>query len=294
MSLDVHLGIDMETDIGSFTDQYRGVLEGTPRLLEILHRHDVKGTFFWTGHAAQHHPAVVAAVCNAGHEIGCHGLFHETLGDPLFALPNNWPVLPEEVHGRIERATRIIEHIAGQRPVSFRCPRLWGSTHVVRVLDALGYRADATLPMRFFPDRLTPYHPSRDDWSKPGDLPLVEIPNFCDPCWSDDVPDQRDLDPWPRFRTESAEALLRCVDRFIDHVRNRGLPAVVSLYLHPWEFCDMPQGPIDYGEATVTPRSFITDRCGEHACAQLDQVLQGLADRGSHFRAARQIAAQWS
>ena len=97
---DVVLGIDMETDIGSFTSNYEGVRHGTPRLLEIMRRQDVRATYFWTGHAAENNPETVANVCAAGHETGCHGLVHETLGDPIFPLPNNWPVFPFEVEGR--------------------------------------------------------------------------------------------------------------------------------------------------------------------------------------------------
>jgi len=93
---DVVIGIDMETDIGSFSADYEGVKHGTPRLLSIMKRHDVKATYFWTGHAAEDNAAVVRRVRKAGHEIGCHGLVHETLGDPIFALPNNWPVPSEK------------------------------------------------------------------------------------------------------------------------------------------------------------------------------------------------------
>jgi peptidoglycan/xylan/chitin deacetylase (PgdA/CDA1 family) len=66
-SFDVVVGIDMETDIGSFTSFYQGVQKGTPRLLEVLDKHEAKATFFWTGHAAQSNPAMVRQVRSAGH-----------------------------------------------------------------------------------------------------------------------------------------------------------------------------------------------------------------------------------
>ena len=49
---DITIGIDMETDVGSFTDFYEGIQHGTYRLLEILANNGAKATFFWTGHAA--------------------------------------------------------------------------------------------------------------------------------------------------------------------------------------------------------------------------------------------------
>lgn len=289
-NIDVVFGIDMETDIGSFTDQYEGVRHGTPRLLEIMAWHEVTATYFWTGHAAENNPGVVHDVREAGHEIGCHGLVHETLGDPIFPLPNNWPVFPFEVEGRLVEATRIVEEVAGMRPLSFRCPRLWGSTRVLNVLEQLGYVADASLPLYFYRSMFVPYHPSADDWTTTGDLAIVEIPNFCDLAMESHDPYNRDRDQWPLFRTEGADALMRKVDAFIDYVAERGARPVLCFYFHPWEFHEMPQGSIDYGEASVTPLPFITMNCGEKACEEFDKLCVLLKQRGARFATCRETA----
>jgi len=186
MSIQAVLGFDMETDIGSFTPFYEGLVHGTPAILEILSRHGVTATFFFTGDAARKHPSVVERVQEAGHEIGSHSLFHETVGDPLFDIPGLVPLLPEEVEHRLALNTdrmypsAWIEGIAGMRPVSFRAPRLFGSTAVVCALEKLGYVADASYPMYYYRDRLRPYHPSREDWTKKGDMAIVELPNLAD------------------------------------------------------------------------------------------------------------------
>jgi peptidoglycan/xylan/chitin deacetylase (PgdA/CDA1 family) len=290
---DVLLGIDMETDIGSFTSEYEGVLHGTSRLLEIMSNHDAVATYFWTGHAAENNPHVVESVREAGHETGCHGLVHETLGDPIFPLPNNWPIFPFEVEGRLSEATRIVEEVAGVRPVSFRCPRLWGSSKVVEVLENLGYVADATLPLYFYRELYSPYHPSKDNWVEKGDMNIIEIPNFCDLSMKSDDPYQRDRDQWPLFRTESAEALMQKVDSFIEYVSERGVRPVLAFYFHPWEFHEMPEGAIDYGEASVTPLPFITKNCGDVACREFDIMLSELKSRGGVFKTAANIAGEW-
>ena len=292
-NFDVVLGIDMETDIGSFTDQYSGVRQGTPRLLDIMDRHSVTATYFWTGHAAENNPRVVCEVRDAGHEIGCHGLVHETLGDPIFPLPNNWPVFPFEVEGRLVEATRIVEETAGERPVSFRCPRLWGSTQVVNVLEQLGYVADASLPLYFYRGMFVPYHPSADDWTVAGNMKLVEIPNFCDLAMESNDPYNRDRDQWPLFRTEGADSLMRKLQAFIDYVSERGARPVLCFYFHPWEFHEMPQGAIDYGEASVTPLPFITQNCGARACAEFAEVCRILKDKGARFTTCRELAAEY-
>ena len=54
---------------------------------EILDNQNVKSTFFFTGDAARLHPEVVRMVQKARHEVGCHSLYHETLGDELIPTP---------------------------------------------------------------------------------------------------------------------------------------------------------------------------------------------------------------
>lgn len=292
--IDVVFGIDMETDVGSFTANYEGVRQGTPRLLELFARQGIPATFFWTGHAAQNNPEVVRAVQKAGHETGCHSLVHETLGDPIFPLPNNWPVMPSEVEGRIAEATRLVEKTSGVRPVSFRCPRLWGSTTVLNVLEQLGYVADASLPLYYYRTMFVPYHPSAKDWTRPGRLKIVEIPNFCDLAMESQDPEyNRDRDQWPLFRTKSAAALLAKCDSFSDYVRERGKRPVLCFYFHPWEFHEMPQGWIDFGEARVKPQPFIVKNCGAKALAQFDRLCTGLKQRGARFLTAKEIADEY-
>jgi peptidoglycan/xylan/chitin deacetylase (PgdA/CDA1 family) len=50
--------------------------ESTPRLLELLARHDARATFFMLGMAAQRHPELVRQVAEAGHVIGNHSWDH--------------------------------------------------------------------------------------------------------------------------------------------------------------------------------------------------------------------------
>lgn len=288
--LTVVLGFDMETDIGSWTPFYEGLAHGTPVILDLLARHGITATFFFTGDAARKDPAVVQAVRAAGHEIGAHTLFHETVGDSLFDIPGMMPILPEEVPHRLELCTQWVEEVAGVRPVSFRCPRLFGSTAVVNALERLGYVADASYPMYYFRERLAPYHPSRDDWTQPGDLRIVELPNFADLSMASHDPYGRDRDQWPLFRTEGAPALLAHIDGFAGYCRQRGVDPFLCFYFHPWEFHPMPQGEVRFGEGGVTPDPFITKNTGPYAAQQLDLLITELAARGALFLQARQAA----
>lgn len=289
--LRIALGFDMETDVGSWTPFYEGLRPGGKAILDTLSKNGVTGTFFFTSDAAEEAPEIVKAVQDGGHEVGAHTLHHETIGTPLWPIPGAFPILPEEVPNRLQKCTELIEAVAGERPVSFRCPRLFGSTEVTNALETLGYVADATLPMFHFRDRLDPYHPSSDDWTQPGDLKLLQIPNFADLGIPHNDPFGRDLDQWPLFRTESAEALLVHIDSFVAYATEHGVEnPVLCFYMHPWEFHPMPEGAIHYGEGAVLPDPFIVKNCGDYATEQLDLLIQKLLAKGGKFYQTRQLA----
>ena len=61
-------------------DQYPSrVVVNTLRLLTLLERHAVKGTFFVLGWVAEHYPALVQAIRAQGHEVGCHSYSHQLI-----------------------------------------------------------------------------------------------------------------------------------------------------------------------------------------------------------------------
>ncbi|MHC4871622.1 MAG: polysaccharide deacetylase family protein [Planctomycetota bacterium] len=286
----VMFGFDMETDIGSWTPYYNGFKTGSPVILNLLEKHNITATFYFTGDSALKNKDIVQDVKNAGHEIGCHTLFHETIGDSLFDIPGMMPILPEEVENRLKLATEWVEEAARIRPVSFRAPRLFGSTAMVNALEKLGYISDATYPMYYFKDRLTPYHPSSEDWTKEGDLKIVELPNFAD--LSMDSKDEygRDMDQWPLFRTESAAKVLEHIDGYTSYCAEKNQEPYLVFYFHPWEFAKMPEGLIHFGEGAVQPDPFIIKNCGKYAEKQFDILISELKERGAEFYQAKSLA----
>lgn len=285
----VVIGIDAETDVGSFTPFYEGVKHGTPLLIELFHKKDIKATFYFTGEAAKENPDTVKTVVKSGNEVGCHSLYHETLGDELFPIPGLKPVLPEEAPIRIRAATRWVEEAGGIRPVSFRCPRLWGSTNVVNTLEELGYKTDASYPMYFYRKQYAPYHPSGENWLEKGDMSILEIPNFADMLMeSKDRPLERDRDQWPLFRTKGTPELMLHIDNFLAFVRRRDIPPVLCFYFHPWEFIPMKKS-FHFGECTVMPDAFITEGCGDKALGELGSLIDRLKAIGGNFYRADEL-----
>ncbi|MCL5104766.1 MAG: polysaccharide deacetylase family protein [Armatimonadetes bacterium] len=293
MDSSVVIGFDMETDIGSWTPFYEGLVHGTPGILDVLARHEVTATFFFTGDSARTHPEIVRLVDDAGHEVGSHSLYHETIGDELFPIPGVKPLLPEECFRRLQLNTDMVEQVLGDKVTSFRAPRLWGSTAMMNALEDLGYITDSSYPLYFHKNRLTPYHPSKDDWTKVGDMKILEIPNFADMTIESKDPYGRDRDQWPLFRTEGAAALMQHVDNMLGFYEQKKLQPTFCFYMHPWEFHEMPQGPIHFGEGSVTPDPFITRNCGAVAMAELDSLLTMLLARGFSFYTARELAKHY-
>ena len=61
-------------------DISRGVFAGevgTPRLLKLLNKYNIRSSWFIPGHSLETFPEQMAAVRDAGHEIGLHGYSHE-------------------------------------------------------------------------------------------------------------------------------------------------------------------------------------------------------------------------
>lgn len=291
--ISVVFGFDMETDVGSWGIDYTGVTDGTPKILKLYAEKGATGTFFFTGESARLHPEVVQAVKAAGHEVGCHSLFHETVGDPIFEIPGVKPLLHEEVPFRLQVATQWVAEALGEQPVSFRAPRLWSSTAVCNALEGLGYVCDASYPLYFYEKQLVPYHPSHEDWAESGDNKLIEIPIFCDMTIDSQDEYHRDRDQWPVFRNKSADALMQSIDNYIGYVRARNLPVVLCFYFHPWEFMPMP-ARLHYGEGTVEPDFFLVENCGDYAMEQFTRLVDMLKDRGAEFKTAKQVAAEWA
>ncbi|MHB1483696.1 MAG: polysaccharide deacetylase family protein [Saccharofermentanales bacterium] len=283
MSFKVIFGIDMENDVGSYTPFYNGVQKGTPTLLKLFNEKKIKATFFFTGDAAVKNENIVKMVLAEGHEIGCHSLYHETIGDEIFPMADLKPLLPEEVAIRLRIATQWVADVSGTPPLSFRCPRLWGSTAVLNMLESLGYLVDASYPMYFYKKQFMPYHPSRENWLETGDMKILEIPNFADMLMeSNDKPYERDRDPWQIYRTKGAEFTMEYIENFLKFTRQKDIDPVLCFYLHPWEFYEMPES-FDFGEATVIPRKFITEGCGQKAHDELSKLIDYIKEIGGEF-----------
>lgn len=83
---------------------------GTQRILKLLKKYDIKSTWFIPGHSLESFPEDMAAVRDAGHEIGLHGYSHEnptemTLEQQRDVLDKTYRQLTEFCNGKPPRGS---------------------------------------------------------------------------------------------------------------------------------------------------------------------------------------------
>ena len=249
-------------------------------------------TFLFTGREARNHPKVVEDVLREGHEVGCHTMYHETVGVATFNMPGENFILDSEVRGRLALATDTVESVAGIRPVSFRAPRLFGSTAMINTLEDLGYVADASFPAYYSGLGFLPYRPSREDWSKEGNLRILELPNFYDTEAADSGDKNRGRDQWPMLRLKGPEWFVDLCRRMLRAVHDAAGRTVLCVYMHPWEFVPMP-GRVATDEATILLKPFLYENCGDYALGAFDQFLAAMKHDGVSFLTMKELAAAW-
>lgn len=152
---------------------------GSPRLLKLFEKYNIKTTWFMPGHSIETFPEQMKLVVDAGHEVGAHGYSHE---NPIAMTA----VQEEDV---LLRSIELIEKLSGRRPTGYVAPWWEFSTITNELLLKHGIKYDHSLMHNDFTpyyvrvgDRWTKidYSARANDWMKPlergQETDLVEIP----------------------------------------------------------------------------------------------------------------------
>ena len=102
----------------------------TPRLLNLLNKHEIKATFFVVGQKAERHPETVLQIHQNDHVIGNHSYTHPHL---IFKSK-------EVIEQEIKRTDKILLEITGKRPTLFRPPYGQFGLAVLSVLKSTNHR----------------------------------------------------------------------------------------------------------------------------------------------------------
>ena len=153
---------------------------GVPRILELLERERIPATWFVPGHTLVTFPANTEAILAGGHELACHGWYHEDFSE-----------LTAEVQADIlDRSVAAVRKVAGAPPKGFRAP-YWalGPVTLDLVLGA-GFEYDSSLmadDYRPYRVRLDDRHSLKGGSTFGSESALIEVPIY----WA--------LDDWPHF-----------------------------------------------------------------------------------------------
>ncbi|WP_007026672.1 glycosyltransferase, partial [Saccharomonospora iraqiensis] len=130
----------------------------TPRVLEVLDRHDVPGTFFVVGSMASRHPELVERIHRSGSELGVHTFTH-----PDLATTGDWRV-ERELH----QTQLVLAGATGVTTRLFRPP--YSST--VGALDDPAYRVVRDAGEHGYVSVFTDV--DSQDWRRPGVDAIVD------------------------------------------------------------------------------------------------------------------------
>lgn len=106
-----------------------GAYEGVPRILRIMDKYGVKGTFNIPGQVADLFPQTVLDIYASGHEIGNHSYTH--------VWPETFKTKEDEADEYIRCSARLKE-LTGEAPRGFRSPAWEFSEWTCPILEEMG------------------------------------------------------------------------------------------------------------------------------------------------------------
>lgn len=201
------------------TREYR-VERNTERLLELLERKRVHGTFFVLGWVAERSPALVRRIAAAGHEIACHGYSHRLI----------YSQSQDEFREETRRAKGHLEATLGRPVLGYRAASFSVTRASLWALDVLldaGFEYDSSIfPIRHDRYGLPGAAPEPGVITAPSGRTLIEFPMSAARFFGLQVPVSgggyfRILPYW----------LTRAGLRQINECAKRPF----TFYLHPWE-----------------------------------------------------------
>ncbi|MFM7159173.1 MAG: XrtA system polysaccharide deacetylase [Planctomycetaceae bacterium] len=131
-------GFADQVPAASWPDRPRRFEVGLNKLLELLDRHQVRGTFFILGWVAEHQPQLVRRIADLGHELGSHSYAHRLV----------YQQTAEEFRADLRRSRDVIEQATGQRVEIYRAPSfsiVRDSLWALEILVSEGFTMDSSI-----------------------------------------------------------------------------------------------------------------------------------------------------
>jgi len=114
-----------------------GAVDGVPRILRLLDKHQIPASFFIPAVSHLLHPQMIPAILASGrHEVGVHGWVHEHLPSV-----NDASAEQDMLNRAIETLTKAI----GKKPVGYRAPSWQFSPFTMQQVKGAGFLYDSSL-----------------------------------------------------------------------------------------------------------------------------------------------------
>ena len=222
---------------------------GVERILKLLNRHGILGTFFIPGVTLNTYPDICKVIAESGHEIGHHGFTHIS--------PVN--MNRDEELAVLLKGKDAIKTVTGETAVGYRSPAWDLSDNSVELLIQEGFLYDSSMMAHDY----LPYY------ARTGDRIEEEKITFGAPSTLLELPISWNLDDFPHF----------------EYFRGGGLQ-IASHVMENWlgDFSFMASDT-DWGVLTYTFHPFVIGR--GHRILMLDQFIGKLTGLGAQFKTAR-------
>lgn len=118
-----------------------GARVGTPLILQLLRQNDIRATFFVPGWTVEHHPDVIEAIRDQGHELAHHGYLHERPTE----------LTREQEAEVLVKGIEALRRVTGEPPRGYRSPAWEFSANTLQLLAEHGFRYSSNLMSHFLP-----------------------------------------------------------------------------------------------------------------------------------------------
>jgi peptidoglycan/xylan/chitin deacetylase (PgdA/CDA1 family) len=200
---------DMPFEYGkeiSFEDQISISKKGTISILDLLHKHNVKATFFSTATFAINVPDVIKRIVNEGHEIASHAYYHSD-----FKVEH------------LLQSKQKLEELTQTNVIGFRMPRMYPVDE--KEIQKAGYVYNSSINPTYIPGRYNhffkpkTYFKQDDVWQIPASVsPIIRFPLF-----------------WLSFHNLPIWLYIFLAKWTLKNDK------YLNIYFHPWEFTNLDQ-----------------------------------------------------
>jgi peptidoglycan/xylan/chitin deacetylase (PgdA/CDA1 family) len=238
-----------------------GANVGARRILDLLKKYDVPGSWYIPGHTLETYPDQCKRVFDAGHEVGHHGWTH--------VPPAN--LTREKEEEGLVRANEQIKKLTGQYARGYRSPSWDLSSHSVELLLKHGFTYDSSM----MGDDYTPYRVRQGDV-----IELEEPAVFGKTTKLIEMPVSWSLDDYPHFEFVRTSTTILPGNMNAHHVLQNWLDDFMYLRDH-----------LEWGVITYTFHPFVIGR--GHRMIVLEKLIRTLKDCGAVFMTLEVAAAEY-